>query len=148
MMQLNLHSRKITHNSVNSVFERRKTVRPRSRPDREKGRYVEARVGAEAAHFTFLSSAWLPVLIRVSIIKHCDQKKKKKFGEEGIFFGLSFLIGVHHLRKSGEQLNQGRNLEAGAVAEAFEGGCLLAGSFLLQICIRLGQSNTVNTGLL
>lgn len=95
MMQLNLHSRKITDNSVDSVSERRKTVRPQSRPDRERGRYMEARVGAKAARFTFVSSAWLPVLVRVSIaiMKHYE---KKKVGEEGIFFSLSFLIGVHH----------------------------------------------------
>lgn len=87
MMQLNLHSRKITDNSVDSVFERRKTVRPRSRPDRGKGRYTEAHVGAKAAHFTFLSSALLPVLIRVSIaiMKHYDQKKKKVWGGRYFF---------------------------------------------------------------
>lgn len=56
---------------------------------------MEARVGAKAARFPFVSSAWLPVLVRVSIaiMKHYE---KKKVGEEGIFFSLSFLIGVHH----------------------------------------------------
>jgi hypothetical protein len=38
---------------------------------------------------------------------------------------LYFHITVHHQRKSGQKLRQGRNLEAGADAEAMEGYYLL-----------------------
>jgi hypothetical protein len=41
-------------------------------------------------------------------------------------FGLHFHITVHHQRKSGQEIKQGWNLEAGADAEAIEGCCLLA----------------------
>ena len=40
-------------------------------------------------------------------------------------------ITVHHQRMLGQELKQGRNPEAGADAEAMEGCCLLACSFLL-----------------
>jgi len=47
---------------------------------------------------------------------------KKQVGEErkGLF-SLHLHIAVHHQRKSGLELIQGRNLEAGADAEAVEG---------------------------
>jgi hypothetical protein len=41
-------------------------------------------------------------------------------------FSLLFHITVHHQRKSGQELNQNRNLEAGTNAEAMEEYCLLA----------------------
>ena len=49
-------------------------------------------------------------------------------------FGLYFCTIVHHCRKSGQELKQGRNLEAGADPEAMEGCCLLACSacFLIE----------------
>jgi hypothetical protein len=40
--------------------------------------------------------------------------------------GVHFQIIVHHWRKSGQELKQDWNLEAGADAEAMEGCCLLA----------------------
>jgi hypothetical protein len=45
---------------------------------------------------------------------------KRKLGGKDLF-GLHFQITVHHLRKSEQELTQGRNLEAGADAEAMEG---------------------------
>jgi hypothetical protein len=51
---------------------------------------------------------------------------KKQVGEKRVFFSLYFHIAVHHQRKSGQELTQGRNLEAGADAEAMEGCYLLA----------------------
>ena len=41
-------------------------------------------------------------------------------------FGLYFLITVYHQKKSGQELKEGRTLEAGADAEATEECCLLA----------------------
>lgn len=46
-------------------------------------------------------------------------------GRKGLFI-LYFHITVHHQRDSGQELSQGRVLEAGADAEAMEGSCLLA----------------------
>jgi hypothetical protein len=54
------------------------------------------------------------------MMKHHDQ-----VGEESLF-GLHFHITVHHWRKSGQELKQGRNLEAGADTEAMD-GVLLTG---------------------
>jgi hypothetical protein len=48
---------------------------------------------------------------------------KKQLGEG--LFGLHFHITVHHRKKLGQELKYGRNLVAGAVAEAVEGCCLL-----------------------
>jgi hypothetical protein len=51
---------------------------------------------------------------------------KKQLGEEPIYSAsLYFHIAVHHQRKTGQDLTQGRNLEAGADAEAMEGCYLL-----------------------
>ena len=41
-------------------------------------------------------------------------------------FSFCFCIIVHNQGKSGQELKQGRNLEAGADAEAMDGCCLLA----------------------
>jgi hypothetical protein len=50
---------------------------------------------------------------------------KATCGGQG-FFGLFFPIPVHHQGKSGQELTQGRDLEAGADAEAVEElACLL-----------------------
>jgi hypothetical protein len=55
-------------------------------------------------------------------IKHYDHEAS--CGGKGLF-SLHFHIAVHHQRKSGQELTQGRNLEAGADAEAMEECCLL-----------------------
>jgi hypothetical protein len=59
------------------------------------------------------------VLVKVSmaLIKHHDQKAS--WGGKGLF-SLHFHIAVHHQRKSGQELTRGRDLEAGADAEAME----------------------------
>jgi hypothetical protein len=57
------------------------------------------------------------------VAKHHDQKAS--LGGKSLF-GLYFHIAIHHQRKLGQELTQGRNLEAGADAEAMERGCLLA----------------------
>ena len=49
---------------------------------------------------------------------------KAGWGGQGLF-RFHFHITVHHERKSGQELKQGRTLEAGADAEAMEGCCLL-----------------------
>jgi len=65
------------------------------------------------------------VLVRVTmaVMKHHDQRAN--WEGKGLL-GLHFQIVVHHRRKSGQELTQDRNLEAGADAEAVEEGCLLA----------------------
>jgi hypothetical protein len=55
---------------------------------------------------------------------------KETSGGKGLF-SLCFHITVHHQRKAKQELEQGRNLEAGVDTEAMEG--LLAG-FLLMAC--------------
>lgn len=57
------------------------------------------------------------ILVRISIatMKHCDQNVS--CGGNSLFDGLHFQIIVHHWRKSGQELKQGRNLEAGTDAE-------------------------------
>jgi hypothetical protein len=62
------------------------------------------------------------VSISIAAMKHYDQKTS--WGGKGLF-GLHFHVGVHYRRKLGQKLQQGRNLEAGADAEATEGSCLL-----------------------
>jgi len=64
---------------------------------------------------------WLrTALVRVSTAatKHHDQKAS--WGGKGLF-GLHFHITVHHQRKSGQELKQGRKLEAGADAKTIKG---------------------------
>ena len=39
---------------------------------------------------------------------------KKQVGEERVYSAYTFHTAVHHQRKSGQELTQGRNLEAGA----------------------------------
>jgi hypothetical protein len=50
---------------------------------------------------------------------------KKQVGEERVYSAYTFHIAVHHQRKSGLELTQNGNLEAGADAEVMEGCCLL-----------------------
>jgi hypothetical protein len=50
-------------------------------------------------------------------------KHQASWGGKGLF---SFHIAVHHQRKSGLELTQGRNLEAGVDAEAMDECCLKA----------------------
>jgi hypothetical protein len=45
---------------------------------------------------------------------------KKQVGEERVYSTYTFHIAVHYQRKSGQELTQGRNLEAGDDAEAME----------------------------
>jgi hypothetical protein len=59
------------------------------------------------------------------VIKHHEQKAS--WGGKDVFV-LYFPIVVHHWRKSGQELKQGRNLKAGAAAEAIG---LFTGLFLL-----------------
>jgi hypothetical protein len=47
---------------------------------------------------------------------------KETWGRKGLF-GLYFHSTAHHQRKSGQELTQGRNLEAGADAEAMKRCC-------------------------
>ena len=63
------------------------------------------------------------ILVRVFIaaMKHHDQKES--WGRKGLF-GLCSQFIVHHWRKSGLELKQGRNLEAGTDTETIEGCCL------------------------
>lgn len=67
------------------------------------------------------------ILVRVMIvvIKHHDQL--------GVF-DLQFYILVHHWRKTGQKLKQGRNLETVTGTEAMEVCCLLACSSCLAQC--------------
>ena len=51
--------------------------------------------------------------------------EKQVSGGKGLF-GLHLHIAVHQQGKSGQELTQGMNLEAGADAEAMEGCWLLA----------------------
>ena len=66
------------------------------------------------------------ILVRVStaLTKPCDQKEVEKERVYMIF--TYFQIVVPHLRKPGQELKQGRNLEEGADAEVMEECCLLA----------------------
>jgi hypothetical protein len=66
----------------------------------------------------------LSLLVRVSIdvMKHHDQKAKL---ERKRFIHLTLPSTAHHQRMLGQKLNQSRNLEVGADAEATEGYCLL-----------------------
>lgn len=76
------------------------------------------------------------ILVRVTnaVTKHHDKRNLKGKG----LFGFCIQITVHHLRKLGQELKQGRGLEAEADAEALEGYCLLACSafFLVELRTR------------
>ena len=69
----------------------------------------------------------LAALMSCSIIfisSECLRICKATLGGKDLF-GLQFHNTVHHCRKSGLELKQGRNLEAGADAKVKEGSCLL-----------------------
>lgn len=82
--------------------------------------------------FSSLSSSMQDKLVRnpcvgvsIAMMKHPDQKQLE---EERVSLGLHFSI-----RKSGQELKQGRNLKAGTDVEAMEECCLLAcSSWLAQ----------------
>jgi hypothetical protein len=65
------------------------------------------------------------VLVRVSIPAQNIKDWEAIWGGKGLF-SLHFHIAVYHQRKSGQEVTLGRNLEAGADAEAVEECCLLA----------------------
>jgi hypothetical protein len=56
---------------------------------------------------------WLAVLLRVTTTVMKQDGPKASWEGKGLF-GLCFHIADHHQRKSGQELTQGRNLEAGA----------------------------------
>ena len=56
---------------------------------------------------------WLAVLLRVTTTVMKQDGPKASWEGKGLF-GLYFHIADHHQRKSGQELTQGRNLEAGA----------------------------------
>ena len=61
----------------------------------------------------------------ITVVKHRDQQQH---GEGVGFIPLTVLYKVHHQKKSGQELTQGRNLEAGADAKVIVGwGVLLTG---------------------
>jgi len=62
-------------------------------------------------------------MVSIAETKHRDQKAS--WGGKGLF-SLHFCIAVHNLRKSGQELKQGRNLETGADTEVMEECCLLS----------------------
>jgi len=71
------------------------------------------------------------VLVMLVCTKHQDQEAS--WGGKGLF-SLHFHIAAHHQRKSGQKLTEGRNLEAGADAEAIEGAAYwLASPGLLSL---------------
>jgi hypothetical protein len=61
------------------------------------------------------------VLVRVSLAATKPHDQETSWD----LFSFHFHIAVHHQRKSRQELTWGRNLEAGADAEAMEGCCLL-----------------------
>ena len=54
------------------------------------------------------------------------------WGGKGLF-DFYFSVTIHHQMKSGQELEQARNLEAGAEAEAMEGDSFLVSHGLLSI---------------
>jgi hypothetical protein len=50
---------------------------------------------------------------------------KNKLGRKGFIWLTTFHITVHHCMKSGQEIEQYRNLEAVVDAESIEGSCLL-----------------------
>ena len=69
----------------------------------------------------------IPALVRVTMAAKKQHDQKAKWGGKGLF-NLYFLIATHYQKKSGQELKQGRNLEAGTDAEAVEECCFLAWS--------------------
>ena len=71
----------------------------------------------------------LGLRVTIAVKNHRDLSHSRRKA----LFALCFHITVHHERKSGQEIKQGRNLEAGAGAEATDGFYLLAcSSWLAQ----------------
>jgi hypothetical protein len=51
---------------------------------------------------------------------------KKQVGDKRVYSAYTSHIAVHHQKKSGQELTQGKKLETGADAEAMKECCLLA----------------------
>jgi hypothetical protein len=64
-------------------------------------------------------------LLRVSTAAVKHHGPKTSWEGQGLY-GLHFQFTIYHWKKSGQELEQGWNLEAGADAEAMEEGCSLA----------------------
>ena len=84
------------------------------------------RAGGRAFGTEWLEAHW-GCQISIAVRRHHDQKQ---LGEERVYFSLHFHITGQHGGKSGQELKQWRNLEAGADAEAVEGCYLLACFFM------------------
>jgi hypothetical protein len=71
-------------------------------------------------------------------------KKQGVWGEEMVCLAYTS-ISLFNQRKSGQELRQERNLEAGAEAEATKGGVLLTGLFLMacSACFLIAPSTRV-----
>lgn len=80
------------------------------------------------------------ILVRVSVavLEHHDQRAS--WGGKG-YFSSHFHGTVHYCGKSGQELKQGRSLEAGIDAEAVEGCCLLACSHCLLSLLSYGTQD-------
>jgi hypothetical protein len=65
------------------------------------------------------------ILVGISIPAQDFMTKKQVGGGKGLF-SLDFHSAVYYQRKSGQELTQGRNLEAEVDAEAMEECCFLA----------------------
>jgi hypothetical protein len=70
----------------------------------------------------------IPVVL-VAVMKHHEQKQ---LGEEMVYLAYTSIGNAHYRRKSGQELKQGRNLDAGDDAEAMEKCCLLTYSSWLN----------------
>ena len=69
------------------------------------------------------------VMVIIALIKHHDQKQ---IAEERVYLTYASTAQFwHHQRQSRQKLKQGRNLQAGAVAEVMKECCLLACSLWL-----------------
>jgi hypothetical protein len=85
------------------------------------------------------------VLVGICIPAQNILTKKSKLGGKGLF-SLHFHIALHHQRKSGLELTQDRNLEAGADAEAME-GCYLLACFSWLAQLALIEPRTTSPGM-
>jgi hypothetical protein len=85
------------------------------------------------------------VRVSVSVTKHQGQKASC-WGNR--LFGLHFHVPVHHWRKAEQELTQGRNLEAGAEAEATVVGCCLLACYhgLLSLVSYRTQDHQLREG--
>lgn len=84
----------------------------------DRGWRVGAVTGTSPAPGVVSASVW----VSLAVVNHQDQKAS--WGGESLS-SLHLHVAVHHHRISGQDLTQGRNLEAGTDAEAMDGRCLL-----------------------